>query len=142
MMGTSTPRMLTAAGLPTILALPASLSPLLAKEKERPRRSPCDRDGRGFDGDPNGNFGLSAGTYLDMNQTPADMMDFFGVNGAAQPPITRVRCPVLAWFGSKEPDIGTDADLKRLRELIARHPQGPARVDTMILDGADHLYSG
>ena len=77
-----------------------------------------------------------------MNQTPADMMDFFGVNGAAQPPITRVRCPVPAWFGSKESDIGTDADLKRLRELIARHPQGPARVDTMILDGADHLHSG
>jgi hypothetical protein len=80
--------------------------------------------------------GLTAGT----TQTPADIADFYGVN-TTQPPISRVHCFLVAWYGSKEPDIGTDADLKRLRELIARHPQGPTRVDTMIVEGAD-MYGG
>ena len=26
--------------------------------------------------------------------------------------------------------------------MIGRHPQGPARVDTRIVEGADHFYAG
>jgi hypothetical protein len=87
------------------------------------------------------NLRISASTYVDYADTPPEMRDFYGMK-VPNPAITRVRCPLLAWFGSREPDIGSAADLERLRELISRHPQGPARVDTQIVEGADHLYVG
>ena len=87
------------------------------------------------------NLRLSAATYVDYADTPPEMRDFYGAR-TPNPAITRIRCPLLAWFGSREPDIGTAADLLRLHELIARHPQGPARVDTRIVEDADHFYAG
>jgi len=87
------------------------------------------------------NLRISAATYVDYADTSPEMRDFYGAK-TPSPPITRVRCPLLAWFGSGEPEIGSAADLERLRELIGRHPQGPARVDTRIVEGADHMYIG
>ena len=87
------------------------------------------------------NLRLSAATYVDYADTPPEMRDFYGAK-TPNPAITRIRCPLLAWFGSREPDIGTSADLQRLRELIGRHPLGPARVETQIVEGADHFYVG
>jgi len=87
------------------------------------------------------NLRISAATYVDYADTPPEMRDFYGAK-TPNPAITRVRCPLLAWFGSGEPDIGSATDLERLRVLIGRHPQGPARVDTRIVEGADHLYIG
>ena len=84
---------------------------------------------------------LSYQTYLDLMQTPAEIHDFYGVV-TPNPAISRVRCPLLAWFGSKESDVGTAADLDRLRTLIARQPTGPVSVDTAIVQDADHLYGG
>jgi pimeloyl-ACP methyl ester carboxylesterase len=94
--------------------------------------------GRGQDFLPN--LRLSAQTYADFGHTPLDTWDFYGVEGTPNPAIARVRCPLLAWFGSK--DVGTAADLERLRALIARQKTGPSRVDTQIIEGADHLYTG
>ena len=94
--------------------------------------------GRGEDFLPN--LRLSAQTYADFGHTPLDVWDFYGVEGTPDPAIARVRCPLLAWFGSK--DVGTAADLQRLRDLIARQKTGPARVDTQVIEGADHLYTG
>ena len=48
--------------------------------------------------------------------------------------------PLLAWFGTR--DVGTAEDLVRLKESVERHGGGPARVDTRILDDADHNYDG
>ena len=89
--------------------------------------------GRGQDFLPN--LRLSAATYLDYAQMSVDIWDFYGIE-TSQPVIARVRCPLLAWYGSRESDIGTAADLERLRNLIARHRPGPARVDTLIVDNA------
>jgi pimeloyl-ACP methyl ester carboxylesterase len=94
--------------------------------------------GRGQDFLPN--LRLSAQTYADFGRTPLDVWDFYGVEGTPNPAIARVRCPLLAWFGSN--DVGTAADLERLRALIARQKTGPAQVDTQIIEGADHLYTG
>jgi pimeloyl-ACP methyl ester carboxylesterase len=86
------------------------------------------------------NLRISAATYVDYADTPPEMRDFYGTK-TSNPAITRVRCPLLAWYGSEEPSVGTAEDLDRLPTLIARHPGGPARVDTRLIDGADHLYA-
>ena len=56
--------------------------------------------------------------------------------------ITRVRCPILAFFGTREPDIGTEADLRLIESSIRRQPSGPSRVDTSMIRDADHMYAG
>ena len=84
---------------------------------------------------------ISADTFLDMAQTPPDVRDFFGVR--TQPgAVARIRCPLLAWYGTEEPEVGTEADLNLLRACIARHAGGPSRVDTRMLQDADHMYAG
>jgi pimeloyl-ACP methyl ester carboxylesterase len=86
------------------------------------------------------NLRLSAGTFLDYEHTPEDAYDFYGVETAA-PAVARVRTPLLAFYGSKG-DVGSRADLEHLRALIAKHPGGPARIDTAIVQDAGHDYSG
>lgn len=63
----------------------------------------------------------SAATFLDIsNNWPKD---FFGVE---QPnaPVTRIACPILAWFGTKEADVGTRADLELLQRAASAGQQG------------------
>jgi pimeloyl-ACP methyl ester carboxylesterase len=48
-----------------------------------------------------------------------------------------IRCPILATFGTVQ-DSGTEADL----EMIRRKAKVAAQVDTAIVDGADHFYTG
>jgi dienelactone hydrolase len=86
------------------------------------------------------NFRLSAGTFLDYAQTPDDIYDFYGVENP-KPAVTRVRAPLLAFYGSKG-DVGTIADLQRLRTLIAKYPGGPVRIDTAMIQDGDHDYTG
>src|SRR5262249_49225503 len=84
---------------------------------------------------------ISAATFLDDASTPAEYADFFGER-IADPAVTRVRCPLLAFFGTREPDIGTEADLELLKSCIQRQPSGPRSVETVMIRGADHMYSG
>ncbi len=86
------------------------------------------------------NFVLSAGTFLDYAQTPEDVYDFYGI-GTLTPAVIRVRKPLLAFYGTND-DVGSVADLDRLRALIAKHSGGPARIDTVMIQGADHDYTG
>ena len=101
-------------------------------------------DGRGeellrFPNRPSPSF-TSAATFLDLAK---DSMrtDFFGVQ-TPNPPVTRIHCPILAWFGTKEADIGTAADLELLKSSLKRLSSGPARVDTTMIQNADHMYDG
>ncbi len=86
------------------------------------------------------NFVLSAGTFLDYAQTPEDIYDFYGIE-TTTPAVIRVRTPLLTFYGTNH-DVGSVADLDRLRALIAKHAGGPVRVDTAIIQGADHDYTG
>jgi pimeloyl-ACP methyl ester carboxylesterase len=84
---------------------------------------------------------VSAGTFLDLANMGQYLRDFYGVE-TANPPVTRVLCPLLAWFGTKESEIGTAADLELLKSTLRRLPAGPRRVDTVMIQNADHMYRG
>jgi pimeloyl-ACP methyl ester carboxylesterase len=84
---------------------------------------------------------VSAATFLDLANMGLQLRDFYGVK-TSNPPVTRVHCPLLAWFGTKEPDIGTAADLELLKSTLQRLPTGPSRVDTVMIQNADHMYRG
>lgn len=102
-------------------------------------------DGRGeellrFPNRPTPSF-VSAATFLDLAKMGPMLNDFFGVQ-TPNPPIMRIHCPILAWFGTKEADIGTAADLELLKSSLKRLSSGPARVDTVMIQNADHMYGG
>lgn len=84
---------------------------------------------------------VSAATFLDIAKTPPELIDFFGVQ-TPNPGVTRVRCPILAFFGTRESDIGTEADLQLLKSSIQRQSRGPSRVNTAMIQNADHMYTG
>ncbi len=86
------------------------------------------------------NLRLSAGTFLDYAQTPDDIYDFFGIENA-NPAISRLRTPLLAFYGSKG-DVGSIADLDHMRALISKHTGGPTHIDTAIIQDGDHDYAG
>jgi pimeloyl-ACP methyl ester carboxylesterase len=83
----------------------------------------------------------SARTFIDIAKTPPEYKDFFGVK-TSNPGVTRITCPLLAFFGTREPEVGTEETLELLRSAIGRHPRGPRRVDTAIIVRADHMYTG
>jgi len=91
---------------------------------------------------PNPRFAsyISAATYVDNWTTPPELKDFFGLQ-TANPAVTHIRCPILAFFGTHD-DVGTQKDLDLLKSCIKRQPSGPSRVDTILIQNADHMYTG
>jgi pimeloyl-ACP methyl ester carboxylesterase len=83
---------------------------------------------------------VSAATYLDSVNTPREYKDFFGTQ-TPDAAITRVTCPVLAFFGSMD-DIGGEKDLALLTSSVRRLPHGPATVDTAMIANGNHEYVG
>jgi pimeloyl-ACP methyl ester carboxylesterase len=67
---------------------------------------------------------VSAATAPDIANTPRQYTDFFGTQ-TPDAAITRVTCPVLAFFGSKD-DIGGEKDLVLLTSSVRRLAHGPA----------------
>ena len=61
--------------------------------------------------------------------------------GSVHPAVTRVHCPILAFYRTYD-DVGTQKDLDLLSSYIKRLPNGPSRVDTILIKGADHMYTG
>jgi pimeloyl-ACP methyl ester carboxylesterase len=55
-----------------------------------------------------------------------------------EPYVASVDCPLLAFFGTNEAWLGGEADL----EMIRRNASNAPRVDTRIIEGADHVYWG
>ena len=83
----------------------------------------------------------SAATLLDLANMGSLLTDFFGVQ-TPDPPVTRIRCPILAWFGTDEADIGTAADLELLETTLKRHATGPSSVKTVMIRNAGHMLGG
>jgi pimeloyl-ACP methyl ester carboxylesterase len=76
----------------------------------------------------------SARAYLDRFKPGWDV---FGVEGG-ESAIARVRCPLLAFYGTEESWVGGADEL----ELIKRNARAAARVETRLFEGADHSYTG
>jgi pimeloyl-ACP methyl ester carboxylesterase len=83
---------------------------------------------------------ISAATFLDIANTPPEFKDFFGVQ-TPNPAVRRIHCPLLAFFGTRG-DVGSQADLELLKSSIQRQSSGPGRVDTIMIENADHMYTG
>jgi pimeloyl-ACP methyl ester carboxylesterase len=101
-------------------------------------------DGRGEDliRLPNRSFPsfISAANFLDQANTPREFLDFFGLAGK-DAAISRVTCPLLAFFGTNG-DVGGQADLEAVRSSTKRLTTGPSRIDTALIERADHMYTG
>jgi len=83
---------------------------------------------------------VSAATFLDIVNTPPEFKDFFGIQ-TPKPGVTHIRCPLLAFFGTNG-DVGNEEDLELLKSSIKRQRTGPSRVNTVMIQGADHMYHG
>ncbi|MFL5619953.1 MAG: alpha/beta hydrolase [Gemmatimonadaceae bacterium] len=83
---------------------------------------------------------ISAATFLDIANAPPAYRDFFGVK-SSDAPVVRIHCPLLAFFGTNG-DVGTEEDLTLLKAAIQRQKGGPGRVTTVMIHGADHMYTG
>lgn len=75
---------------------------------------------------------LSAQTLVDRGDA---LVDVYGLEGGDSP-VSRVRCPLLVILGTKEPQIGSPAEL----EIVKRNARSSARADTALIEGADHWY--
>jgi dienelactone hydrolase len=83
---------------------------------------------------------VSAATFMDIVNTPPEFKDFFGIQ-TPDPGITHIHCPLLAFFGTNG-DVGNEEDLELLESSIERHHAGPSRVNTVMIQRADHMYVG
>ena len=85
---------------------------------------------------------ISAATFLDIANSPPELKDFFGVQPQTlNPGVTRIRCPLLAFFGTSG-DVGNEEELELLKSSIQRQRSRPSRVDTVMIRNADHMYTG
>jgi dienelactone hydrolase len=95
-------------------------------------------EGRGLELLPFGSTGrpgsLSAQTVVDRADS---LVDTYGMEGGDSP-LGKIRCPFLAILGTKEPQIGSPADL----ETLKRNARSSARADVALIEGANHLYHG
>jgi len=83
---------------------------------------------------------VSAGTFMDNVNTPSELGDFFGIS-TPNAGVTRVRGPLLAFFGSSG-DVGAERDLELLKSSVERQSGGPKRVRIAMIRGGDHMYTG
>jgi hypothetical protein len=83
---------------------------------------------------------LSAATFLDIVHRPPEFTDFFG-ELSANAGVTRIHCPLLIIMGTNG-DVGNEEDLDKIKSAIKRLPTRPSRVDTALIQGADHMYDG
>jgi pimeloyl-ACP methyl ester carboxylesterase len=83
---------------------------------------------------------LSAATFLDILNRPPGFKDFFGAL-STDAGVTRIQCPLLLLLGT-EGDVGNEKDLEGIKSSIERLSTRPSRVDTALIQGADHMYDG
>jgi hypothetical protein len=51
------------------------------------------------------------------------------------------RCPVLAFYGTRG-DVGKQADLDYLKSSMSHQTNAAIRIDTLLIQGTDHMYNG
>jgi pimeloyl-ACP methyl ester carboxylesterase len=83
---------------------------------------------------------ISAATELDMIHRPREYADFFGTQ-TSNPPILRVGCPLLAFFGTKG-DVGGEKELLLLKSSVQRLSKEPRSVKTTMITAGNHEYVG
>lgn len=118
---------------PPIRVVPMFRRPELIALAQRMVAEGCGRDLLPWNSVEVGAGTFSAQTYLDMGAC----FDVFGLD-TPDPPAGKVRCPLLAFYGTNEPRVGSAPEL----ELIRRNASSAPRVDTRLFEGADHSYSG
>jgi pimeloyl-ACP methyl ester carboxylesterase len=82
----------------------------------------------------------SAATLVDLAGMGVELTDFYGVQ-TPNPPVARVRVPILAWFGTNG-DVGTAEDLALLETTLKKLQGGPRRVSTAMIPQATHMLDG
>jgi len=120
------------AGSPPVRA--GRLDPSLVAQAERMVDEGRGKDLLAWGTSPAGAGTHSAQTYLNRARTG---LDVYGLD-VPDPAVGKIRCPLLAIYGTDEAWVGGAADLK----VIARNAAAAARVDTAMIDGADHVYTG
>jgi pimeloyl-ACP methyl ester carboxylesterase len=83
---------------------------------------------------------ISAATELDMIHRPREYADFFGTQ-SPNPPVSRVSCPILGFFGTKD-DVGGEKELLLLKSSVRRLSKGPRSVKTTMIASGNHEYVG
>ena len=106
----------------------------LVEQAERMVAEGCGQDLLPWGISPAGGGTVSAQTYLNRARTNVDVYGF----DTPEPAIRQVACPLLAFYGTEEEWVGTAADL----ETIRRQARRSARVETHMIAGADHSYTG
>ncbi len=79
-------------------------------------------------------YRMSARTFLGRARIAQHVFD----SRAETPYIAKITSPILAFYGSEEDWCGTAGDL----DLISRNARAAERVDTLTMEGADHVYWG
>jgi hypothetical protein len=92
---------------------------------------------------PNRSFAsfVSAATYLDEENTPREYKDFFGIGHTPTPAILRVKCPILAFFGTRY-DIGGEKELNLLKSTVQGLAGDSPKIATTMIVNGDHEYTG
>ena len=84
---------------------------------------------------------ISAATFLDLANVPPAVLDFFGLE-VTTPGVASLRKPLLAFFGTRESDVGGPADLEIVRASVNKYAAGTVKAETVMIDKADHMYTG
>jgi pimeloyl-ACP methyl ester carboxylesterase len=84
---------------------------------------------------------ISAATYLDMENTPPEYKDFWGIGHTPTPAILRVNCPILAFFGARD-DIGGEKELTLLKSTVQEFAGNSPNITTAMIVNGDHEYNG
>ena len=84
---------------------------------------------------------MSAATFLDLANVPPAVLDFFGLE-VQTPGVASLRKPLLAFFGTRESDIGGPSDLEIVRAAVNKYAGGTIKAETIMIDRADHMYTG
>jgi dienelactone hydrolase len=79
---------------------------------------------------------MSAQAFLDRARTNLDIYGFHP-DQTPEPRVATIRCPIFASFGTLN-DVGGEAELDRIRRNAVASP----RLETHIVEGANHGYAG